>query len=223
MTAARDRPSSRLQFTEEERAAPELQKAIRKSDKAADKLDAAKAAVPGEAARQGTRQPAWPGRSRRYGVHPPRRGEQGGGRELRRGQAGHLTERGMEKAVGYGRPHAANQARADRRLKPWRDVAKAEQAAVKANARLYWQKVRSWITPACVQQSHLPHLAEEAAAAGSTRRHTGRGRGAARVRRRRPRRPLQQRKEGRGRQLRRPGEFCPGTNKRVPYHRRDRP
>ena len=39
-------PSSRLQFTEEERAAPELKKAIRKSDKAADKMDAAKAAVP---------------------------------------------------------------------------------------------------------------------------------------------------------------------------------
>ena len=46
--AARDRPSSRLQFTEEERAAPELKKAIRKSDKAADKLDAAKAAIPKE-------------------------------------------------------------------------------------------------------------------------------------------------------------------------------
>ena len=45
MRAARDRPSSRLQFSEEERAAPELKKAIRKSDKAADKMDAAKAAV----------------------------------------------------------------------------------------------------------------------------------------------------------------------------------
>ena len=46
-TAAIDRPSSRLQFSDEERqAAPELQKAIRKSDKAADKLDAARAAVP---------------------------------------------------------------------------------------------------------------------------------------------------------------------------------
>ena len=44
--AANDRPSSRLQFTEEERAAPELQKVIRKSDKVADKLDAARAAVP---------------------------------------------------------------------------------------------------------------------------------------------------------------------------------
>ena len=45
-TAANSRPSSRLQFTEEERAAPELQQAIRKSDKAADKLDAVRAAVP---------------------------------------------------------------------------------------------------------------------------------------------------------------------------------
>ena len=37
---------SRLQFSEADRAAPELKKAVRKSDKAADKLDAAKAAVP---------------------------------------------------------------------------------------------------------------------------------------------------------------------------------
>ena len=36
--AARQRPSSRLQFTDEERATPELQKAIRKSDTKADKL-----------------------------------------------------------------------------------------------------------------------------------------------------------------------------------------
>ena len=41
--AARDRPSSRLQFSEADRAAPELKKAVRKSNKAADKLDAAKA------------------------------------------------------------------------------------------------------------------------------------------------------------------------------------
>ncbi|MDL2288220.1 peptidase M23, partial [Oscillospiraceae bacterium OttesenSCG-928-F05] len=39
-------PSSRLQFTEEERSTPDLQKAIRKSDKAADKLDAAREALP---------------------------------------------------------------------------------------------------------------------------------------------------------------------------------
>ena len=40
------RPSSRLQFTDEERATPELQKTIRKSDKAADKLDMAQENIP---------------------------------------------------------------------------------------------------------------------------------------------------------------------------------
>ena len=38
--------SSRLQFTDEERATPELKTYIKKSEKAADKLDAAKAAIP---------------------------------------------------------------------------------------------------------------------------------------------------------------------------------
>lgn len=38
--------SSRLQFTDEERATPELERYIRKSDKAADRLDAAKALSP---------------------------------------------------------------------------------------------------------------------------------------------------------------------------------
>ena len=38
--------SSRLQFTDEERATPELEKYIQKSDRAADRLDAAKAAIP---------------------------------------------------------------------------------------------------------------------------------------------------------------------------------
>ena len=45
-SAARQRPSSRLQFTEEERADPALGKYIDRSDRAADRLDAAKAAVP---------------------------------------------------------------------------------------------------------------------------------------------------------------------------------
>ena len=38
--------TSRLQFTDEERATPELKTYIKKSEKAADKLDAAKAAIP---------------------------------------------------------------------------------------------------------------------------------------------------------------------------------
>lgn len=44
--AAAGRPSSRLQFSEADQAKPELQGAIRKSDKAADRLDAARDAIP---------------------------------------------------------------------------------------------------------------------------------------------------------------------------------
>ena len=40
--------TSRLQFTEEERATPELEKYIKKSDKAADRLDEARAKIPKE-------------------------------------------------------------------------------------------------------------------------------------------------------------------------------
>ena len=40
------RPSSRLQFTAEERADPRLSKYVRKAEKQADKLDAAKDALP---------------------------------------------------------------------------------------------------------------------------------------------------------------------------------
>lgn len=42
----RQRPPYRLQFTDEERADPAFQKYIRHSDKAANKLDAAKEAIP---------------------------------------------------------------------------------------------------------------------------------------------------------------------------------
>ena len=45
-SAARQRPSSRLQFTEEERANPALGKYIDRSDRAANRLDAATAAIP---------------------------------------------------------------------------------------------------------------------------------------------------------------------------------
>lgn len=135
--AARDRPSSRLQFTEEERAAPELKKAIRKSDKAADKLDAAKAAVPikppGKEHGNPLSRPVQEIRSTLHGEVSKVEGDNSGV------QAGHLGERQIEKAVGYGN-RRFHQARADRKLKPWRDAAKAEQAAVKANADFYYRK-----------------------------------------------------------------------------------
>ena len=137
-TAANDRPSSRLQFSDEERAAPELQKAIRKSDKAADKLDAARAAVPEK--QPSFHQPVNPlarplqeiGHAAHAKVHEVEQENVGV-------EAGHLAERGMEKAVRYGNRKLQNW-RAERQVKPWRDAAKAEQAAVRANAEALYQK-----------------------------------------------------------------------------------
>lgn len=135
--AARNRPSSRLQFSEADRAAPELKKAVRKSDKAADKLDAAKAAVPvkppGKEHGNPLARPIQEVKSTLHGEVSKVEGENSGV------QAGHLGERQIEKAVGYG-GRRIHQARADRKLKPWRDVKQAEQAAVKSNADFYWRK-----------------------------------------------------------------------------------
>lgn len=136
--AANDRQSSRLQFTEEERSAPELQKAIRKSDKAADKLDAARAAVPEK--QPSFHQPVNPlarplqeiGHAAHTKMHEVEQENVGV-------EAGHLTERGMEKAVRYGNRKLQNW-QAERQVKPWRDAAKAEQAAVRANAEALYQK-----------------------------------------------------------------------------------
>ena len=135
--AATGRPSSRLQFSEVDRATPELQGAIRKSDKAADRLDAARDAIPNKS----------PGKSH---ANPLSRPIQEAGaaihgkvREVEQEnsgvQSGHLGERSLEKAVGYGNRRVQNW-RAERKLKPWRDAAKAEQAAVKANADFYYRK-----------------------------------------------------------------------------------
>ncbi len=137
-TAANDRPSSRLQFSEEERAAPELQKVIRKSDKAADKLDAARAAVP--AKQPAFHQPVNPlarplqeiGHAAHAKVHEAEQENSGVA-------AGHLTERGMEKAIRYGNRKLQNW-QENRKLKPWREVSHAEQAAVQANAEALYQK-----------------------------------------------------------------------------------
>ena len=135
-TAANDRPSSRLQFSDEERAAPELQQAIRKSDKAADKLDAARAAIPkkrilgtervfDEASGAGRTRLVFhetdkPASIRQPGPSPLTRPLQEVAhaahakvREVEQENsgvaAGHLTERGMEKAVGYQQPAGDHQ------------------------------------------------------------------------------------------------------------------
>ena len=135
--AARDRPSSRLRFSEEDRAAPELQKAIRRSDKAADRLDAARAAVPAKPPAKEHGNPlSRPAQELKAAVHGEVSKVEGENSGV---QAGHLGERQMEKAVGFGNRRIKNW-RADHKMKPWRDVKRAEQAAVKANVDVHWQK-----------------------------------------------------------------------------------
>lgn len=164
-SAARQRPSSRLQFTEEERADPALGKYIDRSDRAADRLDAAKAAIPtkkvlrtervfDETAGKGKTQLHFEevekrpnGRLRHNPlsrpVHEIAHAAHAKVHEVEQEnvgvEAGHkgevLTERGF--AYGKGKVRAAIH---HHRTKPWRDAAKAEQASVKANADYLYQK-----------------------------------------------------------------------------------
>ncbi len=169
--AAADRPSSRLQFSEADQAKPELQGAIRKSNKAADRLDVARDAIPNKSPRKTPRQSAVPPHS-------------GGGRSAPQAkvheveqensgvQAGHLGERGIEKAVGYGNRRVQNW-RAERKLKPWRDAAKAEQAAVKANADFSigkpWRE-----NPQLAASNPVSRCGRKSGCKSNMRRHTGR-------------------------------------------------
>ncbi|WP_442858025.1 CD1108 family mobile element protein [Agathobaculum sp. Marseille-P7918] len=135
--AAAGRSSSRLQFSETDQVKQELQGAIRKSDKATDRLDAAKAAVPSKPpSPQHTNPLSRPIQEAGAAIHGKVREVE---QENSGVQSGHLGERSFEKAVGYGNRRVQNW-RAERKLKPWRDAAKAEQAAVKANADFYYRK-----------------------------------------------------------------------------------
>ena len=155
------RPSSRLQFSEEERATPELKKYIRKSDQRADRLDAARAAIPKETVkirekvfdeasgraktrvRQEMRDKPPPAMKPNPASRPVQEvllfthgkvhevehenvGVEGGhkGEELAERQAG----RAVRGAVRYYR------------LKPYRELSKAERLAEKANIEYFYQK-----------------------------------------------------------------------------------
>ena len=164
-SAARQHPSSRLQFTEEERADPTLGKYIDHSDRAADRLDAAKAAIPtkkvlrtervfDETAGKGKTQLHFEevekrpnGRLRHnplsrpvheivHAVHAKVHEVEQENVGVEAGHKGEvLTERGL--AYGKGKVRAAVH---HHRTKPWRDAAKAEQASFKANADYLYQK-----------------------------------------------------------------------------------
>lgn len=163
--AAAGRPSSRLQFTEEERAAAELQKSILRSDKAADRLDAARETIPKKRVLTKTRvfdEASGKGQTKlifketekptsfKQHENPVSRPLQEVGaalhgkvREVEQDnsgvQAGHLGERGIEKTVGFGNRRIRS-IRANSKLKPFRAASQAEQAAVKANADFLYQK-----------------------------------------------------------------------------------
>ena len=135
--AAAGRPSSQLQFSKADWATPELQGAIHKSDKAADRLDAARDAIPNKSPGKPHANPlSRPIQEAGAAIHGKVREVE---QENSGVQSGHLGERSFEKAVGYGNRRVQNW-RAERKLKSWRDAAKAEQAVVKANADFYYRK-----------------------------------------------------------------------------------
>lgn len=162
---ARQRPSSRLQFTDEERVDPDLQKYVRRSDRAADQLDAAKAAIPtkkvpktervfDEAAGKGKTRLRFEEVEKKPNGHlrhnPLSRPVQelkatahGDVRKVEHEnvgvEAGHkgeeLAERSAARVAGSVREGIR-----DRRMKPWRDAVKAENASIRANADFLYQK-----------------------------------------------------------------------------------
>ena len=158
-------PSSRLQFTDEERAAPDLQKAIRRSERAADKLDAAKTAIPTKKVLKTERvfdETAGKGKTRLHfeevekkpnghlrhnplsrPVQELKATVHGEVRKVEHEnvgvEAGHKGEELAEHGIAYGSNKVRSAAR-EHRMKPWRDAVKAEQASIKANADFLYQK-----------------------------------------------------------------------------------
>ena len=164
--AAAQTKSSRLQFTEEELSTPELEKYIEKSNRAADRLDAAKAAIPkqkklvkertfdeatGKAKtrlRFEEREKPMPGSKSHK--NPLSRPAQEAGifvhnkvHSVEKDNSGvegaHKSEELAEKGVKYG-ARKVKQGYRSHKLKPYRKAAKAEKAAFKANVNFQYHK-----------------------------------------------------------------------------------
>ena len=158
--------TSRLQFTEEERATPELETYIKKSEKAADRLDAAKAAIPKQkklvkertfdeaAGKAKTRlhfeeqeKPIPGGKAH---SNPLSRPAQEAGifvhnkiHSVEKDNSGlegaHKSEELAERGAKYG-ARKLKQGYRSHKLKPYREAAKAEKAAFKANVNFQYHK-----------------------------------------------------------------------------------
>ena len=158
--------SSRLQFTDEERATPELERYIRKSDKAADRLDAAKAAIPkekklvrertfDEATGKGKTRLHFEEQEKPIGRNKPHnnplsRPAQEAGifvhnkiHSVEKDNSGvegaHKSEELAERGAKYG-ARKLKQGYRSHKLKPYREAAKAEKAAFKANVNFQYRK-----------------------------------------------------------------------------------
>ena len=158
--------TSRLQFTEEERATPELEKYIKKSDKAADRLDEARAKIPKEKKLVGERtfdEATGKGKTRlrfeerekpmnggKDHKNPLSRPAQEAGifvhnkvHSVEKDNSGvegaHKSEELAEKGAKYG-ARKIKEGYRSHKLKPYRAAAKAEKAAQKANANYLYQK-----------------------------------------------------------------------------------
>ena len=158
--------SSRLQFTEEELSTPELETYIRKSDKAADCLDAAKAAIPKEkklvkertfdeaTGKAKTRlrftEQEKPINGGKAHPNPLSRPAQEAGifvhnkiHSVEKDNSGvegaHKSEELAEKGAKYG-TRKIREGYRSHKLKPYRAAAKAEKAAEKANVNYLYHK-----------------------------------------------------------------------------------
>ena len=164
--AAVKEKSSRLQFTEEELSAPELEPYIRKSDKAADRLDAARAAIPKEkklikertfdeaTGKAKTRlrftEQEKPINGGKAHPNPLSRPAQEAGifvhnkiHSVEKDNSGvegaHKSEELAEKGTRYG-ARKIREGYRSHKLKPYRAAAKAEKAAEKANVNYLYHK-----------------------------------------------------------------------------------
>lgn len=157
--------SSRLQFTDEERAAPELEKYIKKSDKAADRLDKAKAAIPkekklvkertvDEATGKGKTRLHFEEKDKPPGFkekhNPLSRPTQEAGilvhnkiHSVEKDNSGvegaHKSEEAAEQGLKYG-ARKIKQGYRSHKLKPYREAAKAEKAVFRANVDFQYHK-----------------------------------------------------------------------------------
>ena len=157
--------TSRLQFTDEERATPELETYIKKSEKAADKLDEAKAAIPKQKklVKERTFEEATGKAKTRLHFEEQEKPIPGGkkGNPLSRPaqeagifvhnkihsvekdnsgvEGAHKSEELAERGARYG-TRKLKQGYRSHKLKPYREAAKAEQAAFKANVNFQYHK-----------------------------------------------------------------------------------